>query len=234
MGTHPIFESDFDCLTEYNRASIQVSMWASKTVADLKKECKERGLKVSGTKAELVERIEEALAEGNDTLETTGGNIEDELLAEVEEPEPVLAEQSEEKEEPKSEEAVEDEAPKEEEKEASPVAADDEVAKKISRAERFGIEAKELVEQKKMSRAERFGLPAAEKSKADEKKRARAERFGTANGTSGGTAKKSKLEGMDVSIDPEKIKKRMERFGAMDDAESKKKQRAARFAATTA
>ena len=41
-----------------------------------------------------------------------------------------------------------------------------------------------------MSRAERFGLPAAEKSKADEKKRARAERFGTANGTSGGTAKK--------------------------------------------
>jgi len=41
---------------EYSRASIQVSMWASKTVADLKKECKERGLKVSGTKAELVER----------------------------------------------------------------------------------------------------------------------------------------------------------------------------------
>ena len=46
------------------------------------------------------ERIEEAIAEGNDTLETTGGNIEDELLAEVEEPEPVLAEQNEEKEEP--------------------------------------------------------------------------------------------------------------------------------------
>jgi hypothetical protein len=58
------------------------------------------------------------------------------------------------------------------------------------RAERFGIEAKELVEQKKMSRAERFGLPAAEKAKTDEKKRARAERFGTANGASGGTAKK--------------------------------------------
>jgi len=208
-------------------------MWASKTVADLKKECKERGLKVSGTKAELVERIEEAIAEGNDTLETTGGNIEDELLAEVEEPEPVLAEQNEEKEEPKSEEAVEEEAPKEVAKEASP-AADDEVAKKISRAERFGIESKELIDQKKMSRAERFGLPAAEKAKADEKKRARAERFGTANGASGATAKKSKLEGMDVSIDPEKIKKRMERFGAMDDAESKKKQRAARFAATTA
>ena len=46
------------------------------------------------------ERIEEAIAEGNDTLETTGGNIEDELLAEVEEPEPVLAEQNEEKEKP--------------------------------------------------------------------------------------------------------------------------------------
>jgi len=210
-------------------------MWASKTVADLKKECKERGLKVSGTKAELVERIEEAIAEGNDTLETTGGNIEDELLAEVEEPEPVLAEQTEEKEEPKSEEAVEEEeAPKEVEKEASPAAEEDEVAKKISRAERFGIEAEEIVEKKKMSRAERFGLPAAEKAKTDEKKRARAERFGTANGTTGATAKKSKLEGMDVSIDPEKVKKRMERFGAIDDADSKKKQRAARFAATTA
>ncbi|CBY14882.1 unnamed protein product [Oikopleura dioica] len=207
-------------------------MWASKTVADLKKECKERGLKVSGTKAELVERIEEAIAEGNDTLETTGGNIEDELLAEVEEPEPVLADQTEEK---KSEEAVEEEeAPKEIEKEASPAAEEDEVAKKISRAERFGIEAEEIVEKKKMSRAERFGLPAAEKAKTDEKKRARAERFGTANGTTGATAKKSKLEGMDVSIDPEKVKKRMERFGAIDDADSKKKQRAARFAATTA
>jgi len=207
-------------------------MWASKTVADLKKECKERGLKVSGTKAELVERIEEAIAEGNDTLETTGGNIEDELLAEVEEPEPVLAEQTE---EPKSEEAVEEEeAPKEVEKEAIPAAEEDEVAKKISRAERFGIEAEEIVEKKKMSRAERFGLPAAEKAKTDEKKRARAERFGTANGTTGATAKKSKLEGMDVSIDPEKVKKRMERFGAIDDADSKKKQRAARFAATTA
>lgn len=48
----------------------------------------------------FLSRIEEAIAEGNDTLETTGGNIEDELLAEVEEPEPVLAEQTEEKEEP--------------------------------------------------------------------------------------------------------------------------------------
>ena len=44
----------------------------------------------------FLSRIEEAIAEGNDTLETTGGNIEDELLAEVEEPEPVLAEQTEE------------------------------------------------------------------------------------------------------------------------------------------
>ena len=61
---------------------------------------------------------------------------------------------------------------------------------KYFRAERFGIEAKELVDQKKMSRAERFGLPAAEKAKVDEKKRARAERFGTANGASGATAKK--------------------------------------------
>ncbi|CAG5084041.1 Oidioi.mRNA.OKI2018_I69.PAR.g10530.t1.cds [Oikopleura dioica] len=196
-----------------------MSEWGSKTVAELKKECKERGLKVSGTKAELVERIEEAIAEGNDTLETTGGNIEDELLAEVEEPEP---EQSEETDELKTEDIIEEE-PKAEEKKATPP-VEDEVAKKISRAERFGLESKEVLEQKKLSRAERFGLPAAEKAKADEKKRARAERFGltNANGTSG-AAKKSKLEGTDIAVDPEKIKKRMERFGALDDPESKKK-----------
>ena len=41
-------------------------------------------------------RIEEAIAEGNDTLETTGGNIEDELLAEVEEPEPEQSEETDE------------------------------------------------------------------------------------------------------------------------------------------
>ena len=41
-------------------------------------------------------RIEEAIAEGNDTLETTGGNIEDELLAEVEEPDPEQSEETDE------------------------------------------------------------------------------------------------------------------------------------------
>ena len=70
------------------------------------------------------------------------------------------------------------------------------------RAELFGIEAKELVEQKKMSRAERFGLPAAEKAKTDEKKRARAERFGTANGASGATAKKVQYSHKTVFILP--------------------------------
>ena len=55
------------------------------------------------------------------------------------------------------------------------------------RAKKFGIEAKELVDEKKKSRAERFGLPAngsAETKKngidpeIDAKKKSRAERFG--------------------------------------------------------
>merc|ERR1712168_356593 len=57
MGTHPIFESDFDCLTEMSDEMIDFS---SKTVAELKAECKSRGLPVSGKKQELIDRLEES------------------------------------------------------------------------------------------------------------------------------------------------------------------------------
>ena len=62
------------------------------------------------------------------------------------------------------------------------------VLRKIFRAERFGIESKEVIESKKNQRAARFGLEANGKPKdeADEKKRARAERFGSATNGSGG------------------------------------------------
>lgn len=198
----------------------------SKTAAELKRECKERGLKVSGTKAELVERIEEHMHENNG--EET---LDDELLADVED-EPVP-----ETEELKDDEPVEEAAADEEEEQVkapeAEVTADDAEAKKLSRAERFGIESKEVESSKKMSRAERFGLPEAEKAKVDEKKKKRGERFGTTlNGASGAT-KKTKLEGMDVGVDPDKLKKRMERFGVSeaDEPDMKKKARAARFAA---
>ena len=69
------------------------------------------------------------------------------------------------------------------------------------RAERFGIESKEVIASKKNQRAARFGLEANGKPKneVDEKKRARAERFGTANG-SGGKKVKINLEKLKFQI----------------------------------
>merc|ERR1712021_311769 len=66
MGTYPIFESDFDCLTEK-------SMFANKTVAELKTECKSRGIPVTGKKQELIDRL---MAAENDK------SMEDDLLDE--------------------------------------------------------------------------------------------------------------------------------------------------------
>merc|ERR1712242_65726 len=77
MGTHPIFESDFDCLT------VQIKiMFASKTVAELKAECKARGLPVTGKKQELIDRL---------TANESEKSMEDDLL---EEPDVSLGEES--------------------------------------------------------------------------------------------------------------------------------------------
>jgi len=112
----------------------------------------------------------------------------------------------------------------------------------VNRAKKFGIEAPEVVDDKKKSRAERFGLPTpaangggAKKGAApadpemEAKKKSRAERFGlTVN-----QKRKAKLEGTDIAIDAEKLKKRQERFGNISAAatDDKKASRAARFAA---
>jgi len=192
------------------------------SAVELKKECKERSLKVSGTKAELIERLEEYMQQHE------GAEIEEDDL--LEEPDVSLEEES--KENQVEENAAEKEkSPEKETTEKPAKAEEDPEAKKLSRAERFGIESKEVIESKKNQRAARFGLEANGKPKneVDEKKRARAERFGTANGSGG---KKSKLEGTDVGMDAEKLKARRERFGlpvAGGDAD-KKAARAARFA----
>merc|ERR1712242_579486 len=220
MGTHPIFESDFDCLT------VQIKiMFASKTVAELKAECKARGLPVTGKKQELIDRL---------TANESEKSMEDDLL---EEPDVSLGEESQETEQPveaESEEKAEEQAPAPVD---NGVSEADEMEKK-----KFGIEAPEVVNDKKKSRAERFGLvqaskePAsAEKDEMDAKKKSRAERFGL----NINQKRKAKLEGMDVGVDAEKLKKRQERFGnaavqaakaGSGEIDEKKAARAARFA----
>merc|ERR1712227_460658 len=182
MGTHPIFESDFDCLTE--------KMFASKTVAELKAECKSRGLPVTGKKQELIDRL---------TANESEKSLEDDLL---EEPDVSLGEESQETEQATEQPATEEPVAEATEKTEQPEEKVDEAAelekKKLERAKKFGIEAPEVVEDKKKSRAERFGLTntnqSAEKDELDAKKKSRAERFGL----NINQKRKAKLEGMDV------------------------------------
>merc|ERR1712110_608811 len=162
---------------------------------------------VSGKKADLIERLEEYMTKNE------GAEIEEDDL--LEEPDVSLEEETKENVE---EEKVDD--ADQLEINAEPT-EDDMTKKKLSRAERFGIESKEVIDNKKDQRAARFGLNAngaGDKSEADDKKRARAERFGTQNGSN----KKSKLEGVDITVDPEKLKKRQERFGVTVETDKKK------------
>merc|ERR1711908_81115 len=133
MGTHPIFESDFDCLT------VQIKiMFASKTVAELKAECKARGLPVTGKKQELIDRL---------TANESEKSMEDDLL---EEPDVSLGEESQETEQPaeaESEEKAEEQAPAPVDNGVSE--ADEMEKKKLERAKKFGIEAPEVVNDKK-------------------------------------------------------------------------------------
>lgn len=211
---------------------------ASKTVTELKAECKSRNLPVSGKKSELISRLEDYMTK-NEGAEIT----EDDLL---EEPDVSLGEESQENESPPAEETeaaeAEETSPASEEiPEASVEKTEEE--RKLERAKKFGIEAPEVVDDKKKTRAERFGLPTpaangggAKKGGAapvdpemDAKKKSRAERFGlTVN-----QKRKAKLEGTDIAVDDEKLKKRQARFGnvAVAATDDKKASRAARFAA---
>merc|ERR1712055_998182 len=123
MGTHPIFESDFDCLTEFDLQPIKMSDSAevidlsSKTVAELKAECKERNLPVSGKKSELIARLEEYMTK-NEGAEIT----EDDLL---EEPD-VSLEEEESQESPNRTEEEKTEEPAEESANQAPEKTEEE------------------------------------------------------------------------------------------------------------
>merc|ERR1712019_204538 len=123
MGTHPIFESDFDCLT------VQIKiMFASKTVAELKAECKARGLPVTGKKQELIDRL---------TANESEKSLEDDLL---EEPDVSLGEESQETEQATEQPATEEPVAEATEETEQPKEKVDEAAelekKKLERAKK--------------------------------------------------------------------------------------------------
>merc|ERR1711970_875494 len=172
-------------------------MFANKTVAELKAECKARGIPVTGKKQELIDRL--TMAENEKSMEdglldepdvSLGEEVGQETEQAEEETEQAVTEQTSENVTNETEATTETPVA-----EAAAVANDvDEMEKKkLERAKKFGIEdAPQLVDDKKKSRAERFGLVnepqsngngnASEKSKEkeelDAKKKSRAERFG--------------------------------------------------------
>ncbi|KIZ02463.1 hypothetical protein MNEG_5497 [Monoraphidium neglectum] len=227
----------------------------AKKVPELKEECQQLGLPVTGKKAELIDRIlaaqgssaaeadaaepaEAAAAPANGSAHSSGKHqrIEFNLAA----AEPAVA--------PAAAAAPsskiiklggEDEAPKAVAAEAPEAPAPhgdiESVAvlsaeeRKRLRGEKFGLSE----DDKKKKRAARFGLPDAEAD--DEKKKQRRERFGITtkdDEKAALVAKKAEL------LDPTKLKARAERFGvakgsalASAEDEAKKKARAERFKA---
>lgn len=229
-------------------------------VAELKQALKDRSLPTSGSKAELVKRLAEAMG---DTVEVdqVGSSDEpvledkideDELLNEDSTKPPTITTITSPSEDATSTVPSTDdkdsslsEDPKADE--SSNIAKPDEVAKLTTaerlkkRAEKFGIVSQEV---KKAQRAERFGLPVSGSTTSSvskigdggeidmDKLKKRAERFGTVISNT-----LSKVD------EDERKRKRAERFGASnttsvnsissDDVEAKKKKRAERFGIST-
>ena len=204
-------------------------------IADLKRELHIRGLKISGNKSELMERLQKYLEEHE------GAEIEDDdeeaaLLAEVDTPsvktpEKHIASAGNDKNEMNREESAASlstadqasEAPVaivnvdegKETTKSKPISVMTEQEKKEARAKKFGLKPNELSESaRKEARAKKFGLKTADLNDTDRIEK-RKQRFGDSaqNGKS-----------VSKSDDTEKLKKRAERFGSVASSTSNKSQ----------
>lgn len=200
-------------------------------IADLKRELHIRGLKISGNKSELMERLQKYLEEHE------GAEIEDDdeeaaLLAEVDTPsvktpeKPIASDGNEKtemnKEEPAASLSTADKdsevpvaivnADEDKTTKSKPLSAMTEQEKKEARAKKFGLKPNELSESaRKEARAKKFGLKTADLNDTDRIEK-RKQRFGDSSQNGSSVVSKSD--------DTDKLKKRAERFGSVTSSTS--------------
>ncbi|PVD30761.1 hypothetical protein C0Q70_10036 [Pomacea canaliculata] len=198
-------------------ATLNVEDISKMKVADLKKELKERGLTLSGTKAELVERLLASMNTDDDGV-ATGDSVDASIEKPTEDfqvtskPVKAVAEPSE-----TPPVTIVDSTEDDKDKKAASVRGMSEAERLKARAEKFGGSLSDAA--KKQMRAERFGLDSSSVKSSStagsgtvgstlgsgenvDKMKKRAERFGVVT-----SEKLSKVE------EDEKRKKRLERFG---------------------
>ncbi|XP_076472696.1 uncharacterized protein LOC143302070 [Babylonia areolata] len=213
-------------------ASIGAEDLKKMKVSDLKKELKDRGLAVSGTKDVLLERLQAAVngapipAEDGTTLPADDvDNVEksiDQLVGDAAPAEPVQSDVS-------AAPAAGDGAAA---AAAAEVTSKENIPKTDAEPEKKVVSLKGLSEAERLkARAEKFGGCVSDSAK----KAMRAERFGVQSSTTGSTVKLGTSTG-----DVDKLKKRAERFGTVVsntlskvDEDEKKRKRLERFGTVT-
>lgn len=202
-------------------------------VTELKQALKDRSLPSSGTKPELVKRLEEAL--GGDAVESSNEagsvddslqEIEDEILNEdtdTDVPAPTKPAEAEIVPHKKIETIM---APKDDGDSAKSDVAKEADSGNIAKPEAVS---KLSEEERKKLRAEKYGIVSPEDQKSK-----RAERFGLP--MTGTTNTSAKISSTGTEVDLDKLKKRAERFGEVVstslskvDVDEKMRKRAARF-----
>merc|ERR1712003_223862 len=87
MGTHPIFESDFDCLTEWHHKVKEAKVEIAKFTKERESEFKAKEADILGGKEEYLQKInfetEQKLAEMNHRVQQKEQLVINDLVAQV-------------------------------------------------------------------------------------------------------------------------------------------------------